>query len=62
MVNIQVSDSVISSIESIEYILDQLTKIVKRQLNQKDNRFLIKGKVWSDFDLILLIHFKNGKN
>jgi hypothetical protein len=60
-VNIEGSDNVLSSIESIEYILDPTYKHTNKVIKSKDNGFLIKGKGWSDFDLIVLVHFKNGK-
>jgi tetratricopeptide (TPR) repeat protein len=60
-VKIEGSDNVLSSINSIEYILDPTYKHTKKTIKSKNNGFLIKGKGWSDFDLIILIHFKNGK-
>ena len=60
-VKIEGSENLLSSIESIEYILDPTYKHSKKTIKSKDNGFLIKGKGWSDFDLIIQIHFKNGK-
>jgi hypothetical protein len=47
-VNIQGSDSVLSSIDSIEYIVDPTYKHSTKTIKSKDNGFLIKGKGWSE--------------
>jgi tetratricopeptide (TPR) repeat protein len=55
------NDDIISSIDSIDYILDPTYKDTKKTIRSQDNGFLIRGKGWSSFDLIMIIYFKNGK-
>jgi transcription initiation factor IIF auxiliary subunit len=51
----------VKSIVSVEYVLDPTYKESKKTIFTKENGFLLKGKGWRDFKLVVNIHLGNNK-
>jgi transcription initiation factor IIF auxiliary subunit len=49
------------SIKSVEYILDPTYKESKQTIFTRENGFLLKGKGWSNFNLVANIFLDNKK-